>query len=69
MADALLRIVEDGLPWFDRLADIDRAIDAFEHDPGHRSDDGVSGDYFGGALGSPNRVRYVQVLKGLSVGR
>jgi hypothetical protein len=69
VADALLRIVDAGLPWFDRLADIDQAIDAFEHDPGHWSDDGVSGYQLGGALGSPNRMRYVQVLKGLSTGR
>jgi hypothetical protein len=67
--DAFQRIVEDGLPWFDRMDDIDQAIDAFKHDPGHVSADGVSGDNYGGALGSPNRVGYVQTLERLIADR
>ena len=61
--DALAQIIAQGMPWFDELADLDRAIEIFRTREATNLAPGIGGDFYGGALGSPNRFRTVASLQ------
>ena len=61
--DASQRTHEDGLPWFDRMADLRTAIAIFESQPDMFTTGGVAGDLYGGAIGSPQRSEFVEALR------
>ncbi len=61
--DALEQIVAQGLPWFEELADVDRAIEIFATRESMSLAPGISGDFYGGALGSPNRLATIASLQ------
>ena len=46
--DALEQIVAQGLPWFEELADVDRAIEIFATRESMSLAPGISGDFYGG---------------------
>ena len=54
--DAIGQIIAQGLPWFDELADPDRALEIFSTREGTNLAPGIGGDFYGGALGSPTRL-------------
>ena len=61
--DALEQIVAQGLPWFEELADLDRAIEIFATRESRTLAPGIGGEFYGGALGSPNRLATIASLQ------
>ncbi len=62
-SDALAQIMAQGMPWFEELSDLDRAIEIFGTREGTSLAPGTGGDFYGGALGSPSRFATVASLK------
>ena len=60
--DARDRILADGIPWLERLSDLEEARRHFAEVPGTTLGPGIEGEAYGGKLGSPNRLRAVGAL-------
>jgi hypothetical protein len=62
VTDARDRILQEGIPWLERLSDLREARRAFAEDPGHGDED------YCGALGSPARHYAAEALSTLIEG-
>ena len=60
--DATERVIADGVPWLDRVADAREAIRYFLEEPDESAPPGVIVGMYGGTLGSPNRQRGIVAL-------
>jgi hypothetical protein len=65
VTDARDRILEGGIPWLERLADLREARRAFSEDPGRSLAFGLGGEDYGGSLGSPARFYAIEALSTL----
>jgi hypothetical protein len=65
VTDARDRILQEGIPWLDRLANLREARRAFETDPGGGLEHGLGGTEYGGSLGSASRHYAIEALSSL----
>ena len=64
--DGRARMLAEGLPWLDRVSDPGEAMRCFFEVPDTSARPGISSEGYGGAIGSPNRLRAIAGLAAAS---